>query len=115
MHEGVNSFSKGYKKSFQSLYYPKVHCPVCKEVIYAKALKCPNCKTDFTVLPYTNRISWQRYAMKVVLVISLLIGLAIAFSNAPLLLGVVIGLALYGLGYVIIQKIQSFINYNNKK
>lgn len=114
MFSGFNKVSSGFKKGFSSLYYAKVHCPVCKEEIYANALVCPNCKSDFTQPPFNSRTSWQRGVMKIVLVISAVIGTSICFSDAPVILGILIGLALYGGGYVIVQKIQSFKNYHNK-
>ncbi|MEI8270506.1 MAG: hypothetical protein WCG45_03990 [bacterium] len=107
----MNSFNKG----FNSVYYAKVHCPVCKEKIFANSLKCPNCLTDFTKPPYNKHTSWQSGAMKIVLIISAFIGIAICFSGAPILLGIFVGLALYGGGYVAVQKIQSFRNFNNRK
>jgi hypothetical protein len=114
MFKGLNTVNKGFQEGFKSVYYAKVHCPVCKEEIFANALMCPNCKTDFTMPPYNKRLDWQKTALKIVLVISIIIGLAISFSEAPVLLGIIVGLALYGLSYVIIQKVQSFINYHNK-
>ncbi|MCB0537151.1 MAG: hypothetical protein KDE33_06440 [Bacteroidetes bacterium] len=101
-------------KGFGSVYYAKVHCPVCKEEIFANALACPKCKTDFTQPPYNKRTNWQNTAMKIVLVISAVIGTSICFSDAPVILGIIVGLALYGGGYVIVQKIQSFKNYHHK-
>jgi len=114
MFKGLNTVNKGFEKGFKSVYYAKVHCPVCKEEVFANALMCPNCKTDFAMPPYNKRLDWQKTALKIVLVISIIIGLAISFSEAPVLLGIIVGLALYGLSYVIIQKVQSFINYHNK-
>lgn len=114
MYKGLHTVSKGFEKSFNSVYHAKVRCPVCKEEIYANALMCPFCKTDFKSAPYTTRIAWQKTALKIVLAFSILIALAISFSEAPVLVGIFVGLLFYGLGYVIIQKIQSFINYHNK-
>ncbi|MBK8807213.1 MAG: hypothetical protein IPO21_11440 [Bacteroidales bacterium] len=114
MFKGLNTVGKGFEKSFNSVYHAKVRCPVCKEEIYANALMCPNCKTDFKRAPYTTRLAWQKTALKIVLAFSILIALAISLSEAPVLLGIIVGLLFYGLGYVIIQKIQSFINYHNK-
>lgn len=114
MFKGLNTVGKGFEKSFNSVYHAKVRCPVCKEEIYANALMCPFCKTDFKSAPYTTRIKWQKTALKIVLAFSILIALAISFSEAPVLVGVFVGLVFYGLGYVIIQKIQSFINYHKK-
>jgi ribosomal protein L37AE/L43A len=114
MFKGLHTVSKGFEKSFNSVYHAKVRCPVCKEEIYANALMCPNCKTDFKRAPYTTRLAWQKKALKIVLAFSILIALAISLSEAPVLLGIIVGLVFYGLGYVIIQKIQSFINYHNK-
>lgn len=114
MFKGFSTVSKGFEKSFNSVYHAKVRCPVCKEEIFAKALMCPYCKTDFKSAPYTTRIAWQKTAIKIVLAFSILITLAISFSEAPVLVGILVGLVFYGLGYVIIQKIQSFINYHKK-
>ena len=114
MLKGLNTAGKGFEKGFNSVYHAKVRCPVCKEEIFANALKCPYCKTDFKSAPYRARIAWQKTALKIVLALSILIALAISLSEAPVLLGIIVGLVLYGLGYVIIQKIQSFINYHKK-
>lgn len=114
MFKGYNTINKGFEKGFKSVYHAKVRCPVCKEEIYANALMCPNCKTDFKRAPYTTRLAWQKTALKIVLAFSILIVLAISLSEAPVILGIIVGLVFYGLGYVIIQKIQSFINYHNK-
>lgn len=114
MFEDFNKINSGFKKGFSSVYYAKVRCPVCKEEIFANALACPNCKTDFTKEPYNKRTTWQSGAMKIVLIISALVGLSICLSDAPVILGIIVGLALYGGGYVIVQKIQSFKNYHHK-
>lgn len=114
MFKGLNTVGKGFEKSFNSVYHAKVRCPVCKEEIYANALMCPFCKTDFKSAPYTTRNAWQKTALGVVLVISIITGLSISLSEAPVLLGIIVGLVLYGVGYVIIQKIQSFMNYHKK-
>jgi hypothetical protein len=114
MFKGYNTINKGFEKGFKSVYHAKVLCPVCKEEIYANALMCPFCKTDFKSAPYSTRIAWQKTALKIVLAFSILIALAISFSEAPVLVGIFVGLVFYGLGYVIIQKIQSFINYHKK-
>lgn len=102
------------KKGFNSVYYPKVHCPVCKEDIYANAMICPYCKTDFTQIRYSNRTNWQSGAMKIVLIISFFVALSICLSSVPIIIGLILGLAFYGLGYVAVQKIQSFKNYHQK-
>ena len=107
--------NSGFNKGFNSVYYAKVHCPVCKETIFANALVCPNCKTDFTKPPYNKIKDWQSSAMKIVLIISAIIGIMICLSGAPILLGIIIGFGLYGGGYVVVQKIQSFKNFNNRK
>jgi len=114
MLKGFNKINSGFKMGFRSVYYAKVHCPVCKEEIFANALTCPNCKTDFSQPPYNKRTSWQNAAMKIVLVISAVIGTSICFSDASVVLGIIVGLALYGGSYIIVQKIQSFINYHHK-
>lgn len=106
----ANYFNKG----FNLVYYSKVHCPVCKEEIYANAVVCPNCKTDFTQSRYRNRNEWQKGAMKIVLIISFMIGLAIYLGEAPIVLCFLAGFATYGFGLIIVQKIQSFQNYHYK-
>ena len=115
MFKGLNNASSGLKKGFDSVYHAKVRCPVCKEVIYANALVCPKCQTDFRKAPYNKIKSWQNIAMKIVLVLSLLIAISICFSGGiSIILGIIIGFFLYGLGYVIVQKIQNFKNYHQK-
>lgn len=108
------NINKGLKTGFNSVYYAKVHCPICKEEIYANALTCPFCKTDFTKAPFNKQASWQDGAMKIILIIAAIIGILICISGAPILLGIITGLALYGLGYIVVQKIQSFRNYHHK-
>jgi hypothetical protein len=108
-------FNKTFKKGFNAVYYAKVRCPVCKEEIYANALKCPYCKTDFKKHPHNKRIKWQNAAMKIVAVVAFTIGISICFLDVPIIIGVVVGLAVYGLGYMVVQKIQSFKNYHYKK
>src|SRR5215216_5747669 len=114
MLEDFNKLNQGFKKSFGSVYYAKVHCPVCKEKIFANALVCPSCSTDFRKPPYNKRLNWQSGAMKIVLVISALVGITIYSTDAPMILGIIIGLISYGFGYVIVQKIQSFKNYHHR-
>ncbi|MEZ7953719.1 MAG: hypothetical protein QMB82_00950 [Bacteroidales bacterium] len=114
MFKGYNAINKGFEKGFKSVYHAKVRCPICKEEIFANALMCPYCKTDFSSPPYKRRLAWQKTALIIVLAISILIGLAISLSEAPVLLGIIVGLMLYGFGYATIQKIQSFINYHKK-
>jgi len=111
---GFNKTNSLFNKGLNSVYYAKVHCPVCKEKIFANALLCPNCKADFTKHPYNGKTSWQIAAMKIVLVISAVIGTSICFSKAPVIVGIGVGFVLYGGGYVIVQKIQSVINYHHK-
>ena len=103
-----------FHKGFNSVYYPRVHCPVCKEEIYSNALICPNCRTDFTQSHNSRRTDWQSGAMKIVLLISCIVALSICFTKAPVILGLIAGLALYGFGYAVVQKIQSFKNYHHK-
>lgn len=103
----------GFKTGFNSVYYAKIHCPVCKEQIFANALICPNCQTDFTKNPYKTRTRWQTTGMKVVLVISIIVCVLICIS-APVVVGLLAGFGLYGAGYVLVQKIQSFRNYHHK-
>jgi hypothetical protein len=114
MAKGFHNVGNGFKKGFDSVYYAKVSCPVCKEKIYANALMCPNCKTDFKKSPYNKMKTWQNTAMKIVLILALLISFSICLSGAPIIIGIIIGFALYGGGYVIVQKVQSFKNYHEK-
>lgn len=114
MSEDFNKINQGIKNGLASVYFAKVRCPVCKERIFANALACPNCKTDFTKPPYDKRISWQTEAMKIILIISLIVGVSICLTDAPVFLGIFIGLALYGFGYIVVQKIQSFKNYHHR-
>jgi hypothetical protein len=85
MFEDFNKINSGFKKGFSSVYYAKVRCPVCKEEIFANALACPNCKTDFTKEPYNKRTTWQGGAMKIVLIISALVGISICLSDTPII------------------------------
>lgn len=115
MFQNLNKVNNGFKKGFESVYYAKVHCPVCKEEIFANALICPFCKTDFTQPPYSKDKNWQKTATKVLLGFSGIIGLSICLSGTPIVLGIIVGFVLYGGGYIVIQKIQSFKNYHHKK
>ncbi|HMK24646.1 MAG TPA: hypothetical protein VK483_01355 [Chitinophagaceae bacterium] len=114
MFNDLNKINKGFKKGFKSVYYAKVRCPVCKEVIYANALKCPYCTTDLTKGIYKSRTKWQGGAMRILLMFSILIGVIICLSGAPVVVGILAILVLYGAGNIVIQKIQSFRNYHNK-
>ena len=115
MFKGFNSINSGFKKGFDLVYHSKVHCPVCKEIIYANALMCPNCKTNFQKPPYNKTKEWQKIPLRITLFVSIFIGLAVCSSNAPVILGLIIGLIVYGIGYVLIHKIQSFKNYHKRK
>jgi ribosomal protein L37AE/L43A len=115
MYQNLNKVINFYKKSLQSVYYAKVHCPVCKEEVFANALICPFCKTDFTQAPYSIVKNWQKTATKVLLVFSGIIIISICLSGTPIFLGILVGFVLYGGGYIVIQKIQSFKNYYHKK
>jgi len=108
------NFNNGLRKGYNSVYHYKVHCPVCKEHIYANALTCPYCKTDFTKAPYNKRNNWQNRALKITLLISIFIGIIVCLLGVPVLLGILIGLILYGAGYNLIQRIQSFKNFHHK-
>ena len=107
-------FNKAFKHGFNSIYYAKVHCPICKEEIYAKALKCPYCKTDFKSLPYNKRVMWQKRAMKIVLVIAVIFTIAICSFGIPIIIGIIVAFVIYGLGYIVVHKIQSFRNFFHK-
>jgi len=106
--------SNYFKRGFNSVYFPRVHCPVCKEEIYANALVCPKCKTDFTQPPYYRRTNWQKIPMRIILIFAVLIAISISLSGVPIILGVIIGFVLYGIGYLILIKIQSWKNYFHK-
>ena len=106
--------NNSFKKGFSLVYHAKVHCPICKEEMYANALICPNCKTDFTKAPYNSRTNWQNGALRIILFISIIICLLICFSGVPIILGIILGFFLYGCGYILIQKIQNFKNYHHK-
>ena len=114
MSKKFNNVAKGFGVGFKSVYYARVHCPVCKEKIFANALMCPNCKTYFTKTPYDKRIQWQDAAMKIIFAISAAIGISICLSDLQILLGILIGFVSYGLGYIVVQKIQSFKNFHYK-
>jgi hypothetical protein len=102
---------KSFRKGFSSIYQVRIHCPVCKERIYANALKCPYCKTNFKTDPYRKRLRWQNSAMKIVLFISVIAGVSVCLSHTPIIIGILTGLIVYGLGYLIVQKIQSLRNF----
>lgn len=100
-----------FKKGFNSVYNTKVKCPECKLEIPANANICPYCRTDLRSANYDNLNRWQGTAYKVVFLIAALVTISLFFnSDFPALLNIVIGLALFGLGKVVILKIQSFIN-----
>lgn len=103
-----------FKSGFDAVYYARVHCPVCKERIYANAQVCPKCKTDLMVPNLQVGKKWQKEGLRIVLVFSIIIGLLICFTDAPLMLGIISGLLVYALGYAIVQKIQSVKNYFHK-
>lgn len=109
--DDFNKVNNGFQKGFNAVYYAKVRCPLCKEKIHANTLTCPYCKTNFKEAPYNKRTKWQSIAMKIAFLISTVIGVLICLNNAPILLGIVVGLALFGCSYVLIQKIQSVLNY----
>lgn len=110
-----NSINNSFKKGFDLIYHSKVHCPVCKELIYNNALKCPHCKTDFKKTPYNHIKNWQKIPLRIIFIISLVIGLTISFSDAPAILGLIVGLLIYSIGHFLIHQIQNFKNFHNNK
>lgn len=99
-----------FRKGFDAVYNARVRCPICKEEIHASALLCPFCRTDLATHPHDVRKRWQTNARRIVLAISSLVSISICINGVPVLIGIVVGLFLYGFGYVIIQKIQSIKN-----
>lgn len=114
MAKGFNSVNKGFKKGFQSVYYAKARCPACKEEIYANALVCPYCNTDFKKPPFNTRTKWQSIALKIFFIIALALGIGLSLGGVQIILAILLALATYSAGYIAVQKIQSFKNYHHK-
>jgi hypothetical protein len=98
------------EKGFNSVYKTRVHCPICKEVIHANALICPHCLTDFSNPIQKKRTNWQVGAMRFITIISVFFGILISL-NGQIVIGIFVGFFIYGLGHLIVQKIQSLKNY----
>jgi|JI7StandDraft_1071085.scaffolds.fasta_scaffold106393_2 uncharacterized paraquat-inducible protein A len=106
----INYFNKG----FNAVYNRQVRCPECKTPILAIANICPHCKTDFRNGNYNRLKKWQGTAYKILFLLVGIITISLIFkTEIPAIVAVIIGLALVGLGIVIITKIQSFINRQN--
>lgn len=115
MFRNLTKVNNGFIKGFESIYYAKVHCPLCKEEIFANALICPFCKTNFTQPPYNKDKNWQKLTTKVLLLCCGVIGLSLYLIGTPIVLAIIVGFVLYGGGFNLIQKIQSIKNYHRKK
>ena len=102
--------SKSFKSAFNTVYNVKIKCPSCKEEIFAHAKKCPYCHVDLTSVNYVKSTKWQEKANIVLLVIVGLIVLSMIFSSVNIIVSIGLGIVLYGLGYFVVLKIQSFFN-----
>ena len=102
---------KNFETGYNSGFFIKVRCPVCKEKIYANAMTCPFCKTDFRNIPYAKMTRWQNSAMIILIILSCIVAFSIYMNDGPIILGIIFGFLFFGLGYIIIQKIQSVKNY----
>ena len=102
--------SNQFKSAFNTIYNVRIKCPSCKEKILAHAQKCPFCHVDFKSNAYEKTNKWQEKASVVLLVIVGLIVFTMIFSSFNIFISIVLGIILYGLGYFIIIKIQSFFN-----
>lgn len=101
-------------KWFNAVYYVKVHCPLCKEKILAKAVKCPHCKTNFNVGSYQKRLVWQENVKKGLGLLSFGAGLVIGLSGVGLIAAPFVAVLIYGVGYFLIHKVQSIKNFHYK-
>lgn len=111
---GMDIVTRGFIKWFNAFYYVRVHCPLCKEKILAKASKCPYCKTNFRLGSYRKRLEWQYKAKIALFTLSLCVGFVIGLTGAGFLSTPFIIIGLYSIGFVVIQKIQSFKNFHYK-
>jgi len=102
--------SNSFISAFNTIYNVRVKCPSCKEEIHSHAKKCPYCHTDLTSVEYVDASKWQGKASIALLVIIGIMVLSMLLSSVNILLSIVVGLILYGLGYFVILKIQSFLN-----
>jgi hypothetical protein len=99
-----------FNSAFNTIYRVRIICPSCKEKIHAHAKKCPFCLTDLTSIVYSKATKWQEKANSFLLFIVGLIVLLMVISAVNFFVSVILGLILYGLGYIIILKIQSIVN-----
>ena len=103
-----------FQKGFNALYNAKVKCPECKFEIPANANICPHCLTDLRNGNYDHLNRWQGKAYKIFFLLAALITISLFFNtDFPIFLNIIIGLAIFGLGRIVITKIQSFINRQN--
>lgn len=107
----TNMMNNRFKKSFSVIYNVKIKCPSCKKNINAHAKKCPYCHIDLTSTDYVNFTKWQHSANFILLIIIVLIILLMIFNSVNFFMSIVIGIIIYGFGYFLINKIQSFLNY----
>jgi uncharacterized paraquat-inducible protein A len=103
-----------FQKGFDAVYRGKVQCPECKLEIPANANICPHCMTNLRSENYAHLNRWQGTAYKILFLIVAIITISLFFKTTlPGILNVIIGLALFGFGKIIITMIQSFINRQN--
>lgn len=102
--------SNQFKSAFNAIYNVRIKCPSCKEKIFAHAQKCPFYHADFKSAAYNKANKWQEKAIIVLLVIVGLMIFTMIFSSINIFASICLGIILFGLGYFIIIKIQSFFN-----
>lgn len=104
-------FRRNFNKGFRAVVFPYIYCYRCKEKYNAYAKKCPNCHTVLTSRYYSKIKRWQNKANNVLLVLCGLLLVGVVASGVPFVIGLLLAFALYGLGLIVIHKIQSIINY----
>lgn len=102
--------SNQFKSTFNTIYNVRIKCPSCKEKISAHAHKCPFCHADLKSVEYDKANKWKKKASIFLLVIVGLIVFTMIFNSVNILASIFLGIILYGLGYFLILKIQSFFN-----
>ena len=102
--------SNQFKSAFNSVYNVRIKCPSCKEDIIAHAKKCPYCHADLNSVEYNKSNNWQNKANIILFIIIAIIVLSMILNSINAVVSIVIGIILYGLGYFIVLKIQSFLN-----